>query len=258
MNQAEKAQAFAALHIPGKPVILYNIWDAGSARTVAKAGAPAIATGSWSVAAAQGYSDGQAIPFDLLLTVVERISATVDLPLTVDFEGGYAVEPNGLRENVSRLMGAGAIGINFEDQIVGGEGLHAIDVQSERIAAIRAAADAAGLPFFINARTDLFLKERDADRHKSLVQDAVERASAYADAGASGFFVPGLTDPDLVGKICADVPLPVNVMMAPKAPSIGVLSDCGVARVSFGGWPYMDATAALTERFNERTGAGPQ
>lgn len=164
MNQAEKAQAFAALHIPGKPVILYNIRDAGSARTVAKAGAPAVATGSWSVAAAQGYSDGQAIP----------------------------------------------------------------------------------------------LKERDADRRKSLVQNAVERASAYADAGASGFFVPGLTDPDLVGKICADVSLPVNVMMAPKAPSIGVLSDCGVARVSFGGWPYMDAAAALTERFDERTGMGPQ
>lgn len=248
MTQAGKARAFADLHVPGNPLVLYNIWDAGGAKAVAEAGAKAIATGSWSVAAAQGYTDGQAIPIDLVLQIVSRITETVDLPVTVDFEGGYAEVPEDVAANAARLIGVGAIGVNFEDQIVGGSGLYAVDTQGNRIAALRGAAQSADMPLFINARTDLFLKEKDRSKHQDLMAEAKDRAAAYAAAGASGFFVPGLVDPDLIGAICAATPLPVNVMMMDGAPAATVLASSGVARISYGPGPCFEAMAGLADR----------
>ncbi|MCV6586344.1 MAG: isocitrate lyase/phosphoenolpyruvate mutase family protein, partial [Marinibacterium sp.] len=212
MSQTDKANRFRALHTPGDPLGLYNIWDAGSARAVARSGAPAIATGSWSVAAAQGYEDGEALPLDLLLTIVRRITQSVDLPVSVDFEGGYAAAPDALAAHVVRLLEAGAIGINFEDRIVQGSGLYPMAEQVARIRAIRDAADAFGVPLFINARTDLFLGS-PPDSHAARLPDAIARAAAYADAGADGFFVPGLIDKEQIATITGATPLPVNVMM---------------------------------------------
>lgn len=254
MTQAEKARDFAALHVPGNPLVLYNIWDAGGAKAIAKAGAKALATGSWSVAAAQGYADGQAIPLDMALQIVSRIAATVDLPLTVDFEGGYAEAAAEAAANVTRVIEAGAIGINFEDQVVGGSGLHTAEAQSERIAAVRQAAEAAGIPLFINARTDLFLKEKDRGKHEGLIAEAEARAAAYAEAGASGFFAPGLVDPGLIGGLCKAVSLPVNIMMIDGAPATEALAAAGVARVSYGPAPYFEAMARLAERYREIAG----
>ena len=119
MTQTEKYAAFAALHVPGDPLILYNIWDAGSAKAVAEAGAKAIATGSASVAGAHGYADAETLPLELAIAGVERIVAAVELPVTVDFEGGYAVEPELVGRNVAMLAEAGAVGCNFEDQVIG-------------------------------------------------------------------------------------------------------------------------------------------
>ncbi|MDJ0944919.1 MAG: isocitrate lyase/phosphoenolpyruvate mutase family protein [Kiloniellales bacterium] len=256
MSQAEKARAFADLHKPGAPLLLYNIWDAGGAKAIAEAGAKAVATGSWSVAAAQGYRDGQAIPLDLVLTLLARIAGSVELPVSLDFEGGYAEAPEDLAANLARVIEAGAIGINFEDQVVGGAGLHAPEVQCARIAALRAAAEAAGLPFFLNARTDLFLKEKDRGRHADLVPEAIERAAAYAEAGASGFFAPGLVAPDLIGAVCEATALPVNIMMLDGAPSMAALAALGVARISHGPGPYVTAMADLAADFREAAGAG--
>lgn len=251
MTQARRALDFTQLHVPGQPLLLYNIWDAGGAKAVAKAGAKAIATGSWSVAAAQGYGDGQKIPLDFLLQIVARITETLELPVTVDFEGCYAEAPDGVAANVARVIEAGAIGINFEDQIVGGEGLHPIEAQCGRIAAARQAAGTAEVPLFINARTDLFLKEKDGSRHEGLMAAAKERAAAYAQAGASGFFVPGLTDPELIRSVCDAVSLPVNCMMKEGAPSLAEMGRLGVARISYGPGPYFTAMADLAKRAQE-------
>jgi len=253
MTQSEKADDFAALHVPGDPLVLYNIWDAGSAKAVADAGTSAIATGSWSVAAAQGYPDGEKIPLNLLLGVAERIVLSTDLPVTVDFEGGYARAPEPLAENVLRLIETGAVGINIEDQIVGGDGLYETDEQADRIAAIRQMAQQAKVALFINARTDLFLKEKDASKHGGLVDQAIERADRYASAGASGFFVPGLSDPDLIACICKAVSLPVNVMRPGNAPSRAELGGLGVARISAGPAPYRSMIADLAVRFGSLT-----
>lgn len=239
MDQVVKAQAFGALHVRGTPLVLYNAWDAGSALATVRGGAPAVATGSWSIAAAQGYGDGEAIPLSLVEQIVHRIAATVDVPVTVDFEGGYAIDPAQVAANVERIVRAGAVGINFEDGVVGGAGLHDMEAQCRRIAAIRERADRLGIPLFINARTDLFLQAGDAGRHPTLVNEAVERAARYGQAGASGFFVPGLTDAALIRAICDAVPLAVNIMMTDiLPPSDDLRRASGVSRISYGPFPY--------------------
>ncbi|QPB20029.1 MULTISPECIES: isocitrate lyase/PEP mutase family protein [Rhizobium] len=247
MNQAEKAKAFGALHQKGNPVVLYNIWDAGTGKAVSDAGAKALATGSWSVAAAQGYADGEKIPLEALVATVRSITAANDLPLSVDFEGAYSTDKAGAAANAARLIDAGAVGINFEDQVVGGSGLHPIDKQAARIRAIREMAEAKGIPFFINARTDLFLKFSDPDRHVPLVDEAIERAAAYAEAGASGFFAPGLSNQDLIRRVCEAVTLPVNIMMRQGVPDVKTLAKLGVGRVSYGPGPYR----AMMEKLKE-------
>jgi 2-methylisocitrate lyase-like PEP mutase family enzyme len=245
MNQSEKAARFTALHVKGAPLLLYNAWDAGSAKSIVAAGAKAIATSSWAVAEAQGYRDGEAIPVGLVEQIVARITNTIDVPVTVDFEGGYSDDDKALAENVSRILDLGVIGINFEDRVVKGVGLYAVDRQARRIAAIRDAADKKGINLFINARTDLFLGQK-GDPAKS-VGDALDRAKAYASAGASGFFIPGLRDDALIGRICEGVTLPVNVMVMDGVPSTKRLSELGVARISYGPIPYIRAMGTLQQ-----------
>ncbi|MEM9636412.1 MAG: isocitrate lyase/phosphoenolpyruvate mutase family protein [Pseudomonadota bacterium] len=252
MTQAEKANLFKSLHVKGDPLTLYNIWDAGGAKALAEAGAKSVATGSWSVAAAQGFADGEAIPLPFLLQIVERIAASVDIPVSVDFEGGYAVEPEGLMENIRKLISAGAIGINFEDRVVQGEGLYPVAKQVERIKAIRAAANQANVPLFINARTDVFLKA-DASEHEARTPDAIERGAAYAEAGADGFFVPGLTQKTLIEQIVGASSLPVNVMMRGDLKSVSDVAKTGISRASFGPAPYANAMTDLVERFKNLT-----
>lgn len=244
MTQAEKARLFTSLHRPGDPVVLYNAWDAGSAKVVAEAGAKAIATGSASVAAAHGFDDAEALPLDLVLANATRVAGAVELPATIDFEGAYAVEPEGVAANMARLAGTGAIGCNFEDQVVGGEGLHAVEVQTARIRAARAAV---GADFFINARTDIFLKTRAATHDPARIEEAIARARAYAEAGASGFFVPGLVDLDQLAQVCARSPLPVNFMAFPGAPDAAAVAAARIARISHGPFPHKLAMQALRQ-----------
>jgi 2-methylisocitrate lyase-like PEP mutase family enzyme len=240
----DKARSFAALHRPGDPVILYNAWDAGSAKAVAEAGAKAIATGSASVAAAHGFEDSEALPIELVLANAERVAKAVELPVTIDFEGAYGTEPEAAAANIARLAGTGAVGCNFEDQVIGGEGLHPVEAQAARIRAARAAA---GPDFFINARTDIFLKTRAATHAPEAIEEALARARAYAEAGASGFFVPGLVDLDQLARICEGSPLPVNFMAFPGAPEASEVAAAGVARISHGPFPYRLAMKALKE-----------
>lgn len=246
-TQKEKADAFRSLHVKGSPVILFNIWDAGSARTIEQAGAKAIATGSWAVAAANGFEDGEKLPFESALKNLERIVATVSLPVTLDLEGGYTTDVSGLKENIRHVIAAGAVGINFEDRIVGGDGLHAIEDQCARIEALREAAKEASVPLFINARTDVFLRTYPREHDQAELEQAVQRAKAYAEAGASGLFAPGLRDANLIKELCERSPLPVNIMVLPDTPPQNILAQQGVARISYGAGPYRQITEALGE-----------
>src|SRR6202046_4759780 len=146
MDQNAKAKKFTNLHVKGSPVILYNAWDAGSAKAIVEAGAKAIATSSWSVAAAQGYEDGEDLPLAIVEQVIGKIASSVEVPVTVDFEGGYSDDDHKLASNISKLLDLGIIGINFEDRVVNGKGLYNIDRQAKRLATIRHAAERKGVP----------------------------------------------------------------------------------------------------------------
>ena len=235
-------QAFAALHVPGDPVVLYNIWDVGSALAVIRAGARALATGSHPVADANGWPDGQGVPIEFALANARRIADSTDLPLTVDFESAYSEDPQAGADNVVRLADTGAIGCNFEDQVIGGEGVHPLKTQVKRIEAIRRAV---GDDFFINARTDLYIKTNEHDA--ALLAEVVDRGKAFADAGASGFFVPRLSDPKQIERIVKEVPLPLNVIAFPGAPDKKIWAMAGVARISHGPFPHRALMAKLTE-----------
>ena len=246
-KQSELANAFSGLHAAGDPVVIFNVWDAGSAKAAAAAGAKAIATGSWAVAIANGFDDGEKIPLELVLANLSRITANVDLPVSLDFEGGYAKDPEQIGANAARVIKAGAIGINFEDRLVDGEGLYPIEEQSARIRAIRKAADDLSVPFFINARTDVFLPLDPATHTEAHLEEAIARAHAYAEAGGSGFFAPGLVNPDFIGRLCTASPLPVNILVWPGVPSAKQLAELGVARISYGGGSYRTTMNAFTE-----------
>ncbi len=246
-NQQDKARAFHALHIKGDPVVLYNMWDVGSAKAVEKAGAKALATGSRAVAGALGCDDGESLPLDEAIQHVARIVSTTELPVTMDFEGGYSRDVHVLRANALVALGTGVIGFNFEDQIVGTDSLYGVVEQCERIAALRDACSQANVDVFINARTDIFLKAPRDTHCDAMVDHALERSAAYRDVGASGFFIPGLVDPALLARICLQSALPINVMTMAGAPSNRQLADMGVARISYGPGPWRLAMAYVEE-----------
>lgn len=242
----EKFERFAALHVPGDPVVLYNVWDVGSAHAVEKAGAKALATGSHPVADAHGWPDGQQVPIDFALANAARIVEASSLPLTVDFESGYSTDPHAVAHNVWRLAHMGVVGCNYEDQIIGGEGLRPIPLQVEKIDAIRKQV---GDNFFINARTDLLLKTQQHD--DALIDQVVERGKSFADAGASGFFVPRLSDSKQIERVVREVPLPLNVIAFPGAPPKAEWASAGVARISHGPFPHRALMAKLEEMARE-------
>lgn len=237
-TQVARAKLLHSYHIKGKPLVLRNVWDAGSAKVVGTKDS-VVATSSWAVAAAHGYDDGEKIPMHLVLENLERITDVVEVPVTFDMEGGYALDPVKVGEFTTMIINVGAVGVNFEDQVVGGEGLHEIPFQCERISAISSAAHKAGVPdFFINARTDVFFKDGPDHTHE-LVAEALKRARAYAEAGAHGFFVPGLVDLSLITQLCSESPLPINIMLLGHEPSVEQLIAAGVSRISYGPGPYI-------------------
>jgi len=243
--QKQQAEYFHSLHVSGKPVVLFNIWDAGSTKAVTASGAKALATGSAPVAMAQGYDDGEIIPLAQALQNVQRIVASTDLPVTMDLEGGYGADPETVAETVSQAMSKGIVGFNFEDQVVGTAELYPVDVQAERVAAARTAASENDVHGFVNARTDIFLKAKPNTHNQDMLDEAIARAAAYEQAGADGFFAPGLADEKLIKTLCSEVNLPVNIIALPHVPPNNVLAAAGVARISYGPVPYRQMMKSL-------------
>jgi 2-methylisocitrate lyase-like PEP mutase family enzyme len=241
----DKAAHFRSLHRAGSPLILFNIWDAGSARAVATAGAKAIATGSWSIAAAHGFADGEKIPRELLIETLRRIAGSTDLPVTVDLESGYGGDAEAVAETVRLSIEAGAIGCNIEDSHPADGSLRSVEEAAARIEAARRAADQTCPGYFINARTDVFFQKPPAEHDAAMAAEALARGRAYADAGADGLFAPGVADLRLIRDLASASPLPLNILRPGAEPSIVALGDAGVARISHGSYPYRLAMEAL-------------
>lgn len=242
-NETLAAQ-FRALHRVGEPLTLFNIWDAGSAKIVEEAGARALATGSWAVAAARGYSDGEKMARSDMIDLVRELSGATGLPLTVDLESGYG-DVSDVAETISLAIGAGAIGCNLEDSYPADGSLRPVSEAAERLATARAAADTLLPSFFLNARCDVFFQAPETEHNSKMVAALLERAAAYAAAGADGIFAPGLTDVALIREIANAVPLPLNIMRLNDTVPLREFADAGVARISHGPYPYLAAMEAL-------------
>jgi 2-methylisocitrate lyase-like PEP mutase family enzyme len=229
-STAEKADLLRSLHVPGDPLIMTNVWDSVTARVVAGTpGVKALATASHSVSEAHGVEDGEGLDVDEALAAAQRIIRSVDLPVSVDFEKAYARDAAGTRDNVWRLIEAGAAGLNIEDSLGRAMApLYDIDTQVSKIAAARAAGDRAGVPIVINARVDSLAGDPES------FDDAVTRANAYLDGGADVAFVLGLSTEDLVKRALDEIHGKVSVIADPTSVPLARLAELGVSRVSFG------------------------
>ncbi len=239
MDQKTKAEAFAALHHTGDILILPNAWDAASAAVMADAGAKAVATSSAAVAWSHGYPDGDALPLPLLLATISAVARVCAVPVTADIEGGYTDDLTQLGDTIKAVIGAGAVGINLED------GRRDAHLHARKVEAARKAADATGVALFINARTDVYLKGL-AEGHAAYVE-TVRRAELYRTAGASGIFVPGPSDPDLIGRLADEIKLPLNIMLLPTLAKAAQLQALGVRRVSSATAPFRAAYATVAK-----------
>ncbi|WP_028798928.1 isocitrate lyase/PEP mutase family protein [Streptomyces sp. 142MFCol3.1] len=247
----ETAAAFRALHVPGRPLVLPNAWDAASARIVEEAGAPAVATTSAGLAWGLGRPDGDRLDRAAALGAVARVCAAVRVPVSADIESGYAQDAQGVTDTVRAVLAAGAVGVNIEDALYeGGAPLRPVGDQAERIAAARAAADAADVPLYVNARIDTCLRGAGG------IDETLERAAAYLAAGADGVFVPGVADPVTVKALVDGVDGPLNILVGPGAPTVSELAALGVARVSAGSSIAQAAHAVVLRAARELLSAG--
>jgi len=234
-----------SLHTPGDPLLLPNVWDVATARAVVNAGFPVVATTSWGVAGSLGYEDDEHAPADEMLAAAARIAHAVDVPVTVDAEAGYGMDP---AELVAALKDAGAAGCNLEDTDHAAGALRDPGERAKWLAAVRDAASADDYPLVINARVDIFLEPYIAGAAPGtqidLVPEAVKRANAYLEVGVDCVYPVALWEPDALTLFMAGVDAPVNVSRVPQLSSLEEVAALGVARVS---WAIFLFEAAMTQ-----------
>jgi 2-methylisocitrate lyase-like PEP mutase family enzyme len=254
-TQRAKAEAFRAMHDRSRILVLPNAWDAMSARVIEEAGARAIATTSAGVAFSVGYPDGEAMPRDEMIAAIARIARVVTIPVSADIESGFAHDAREVAETVRRVIDAGAVGINLEDQIHDGtHSLYDLEVAVQRVRAAREAADSAGVPLVINARTDVYLL--GIGEPDSRFEHAIRRANAYRKAGADCMFIPTVSQRADIERILPALDGPLNLITVPGIPTIPELERLGVARVSVGGRLTLGAMSALKKTVAELLSTG--
>lgn len=250
LTQVERARAFKSMHQGPGLLLLPNAWDVVSAKLYEVEGFSAIATTSAGIASTLGFADGERMSLDDNLGVCRRIIENVTIPVSVDIEAGYGAGLDRLSETVAKVIASGAVGVNIEDSAkagcggAGSEGLLTPSAQCDRIAAVRKAADAAGVPLVINARTDVVLEQGASEKW---LHEAVERGNAYRSAGADCVFVPDMATlgESEIAFLVDAIEAPLNVIAGDKTPSVKRLGALGVARLSFGPRPMRAALQFL-------------
>lgn len=231
--QTQKEKQFGQLHHNGELLVLPNVWDPLGAMLLQNLGYKAVATASASIALSNGYQDGEKIPFDHLLLILKRITKSVHIPVTADIESGYAKNNLELKENIKKLIDTGIAGINFEDSKHDEQKLFSREEQADKINLIRKTASEMGSSLFINARTDVFIKEKNLSNEEKL-NEAIARGKFYKDAGADCFYPIVLKEKKSIKTIMNEVSLPVNILMIPGIPDFSTLKEIGLARISLG------------------------
>jgi 2-methylisocitrate lyase-like PEP mutase family enzyme len=255
-TQRTKAEAFRAMHDRSRILVLPNAWDAMSARVIEEAGARAIATTSAGLAFSIGYSDGEAAPRDEAIAAIARIARVVTIPVSADIESGFARDTRELAETIRRVIDAGAVGINLEDQIHDGNTprLYDLDDAIDRVRVARDAATSVGVPLVINARTDVYLL--GIGEPESRFEHTVRRANAYRKAGADCLFVPGVANRADIERLVPALEGPLNLLPFPGIPTIPELERLRVARLSVGTRLTLHAMAGLKKAATELLTAG--
>jgi len=233
-KQQEKAKQFYNLHHSGGLLILPNIWDCLGANLLESLHYPAIATASASVAFTNGYDDGQRISFDSVLALLKKIVSSVSIPVSADIESGFAESDLQLEENTKQLLATGIVGINIEDTDKKTNSILPVETQCEKIKLIKKVSQAVGVPLFVNARADVYLRGKDFDTPESKFEEALKRGRAYKAAGADCFYPIGMTRQEDIKRMVKQLQMPVNVITIPGIPELNVLNEIGVARVSLG------------------------
>ena len=245
-SQAVLARQFLELHRGSKILVLPNAWDVASARIFEDAGFPAIGTTSAGVAFSLGFPDGQKIPREEMLAVVRRIAEAVEVPVTADVEAGFGSTPEEVADTARAVISAGAVGMNLEDGVKGKPDFLAdVNLQKETIRAVLEAGASAGVPFVLNARTDIFLY--GIGPAETRLARAIERLTAYHAAGAPALFAPGVKDKETIAALARGLAGPLNILATVGTPPVGELQQLGVARVSVGSGP-MRATLGYLGR----------
>ena len=234
LKQQEKAKKFYDLHHSGKLLILPNIWDCLGALLLENLSFPAVATASASVAFTNGFDDGENIPFDSLLILLKKIVSCVDIPVTADIESGFAENNEQLKENIKRLLETGIVGINIEDVDKKTNSLWPGEIQCEKIQLIKKISEEIGVPLFINARTDVYIRGKGFDTPEAKLEETLKRGFAYKNAGADCFYPITMNREEDIKKTVEQLRMPVNVLIMDGIPDLKVINEMGVARVSLG------------------------
>jgi 2-methylisocitrate lyase-like PEP mutase family enzyme len=229
-EQARKAEALRALHQGPRALVMANAWDAMTARMFEAEGFPAIATTSGGVAGALGFRDGEGAPWDEVVGQTMRIARAVSVPVTADIEGGFGATARAVGRSVTDIVGAGAVGVNLEDSIPGQGGMRSMEDAAARVMATRAAAHVSGVPIFINARVDLFI--RQVGEGEAQLNEAIERGRAYLAAGADGIYPIGLRDEPTIKRLCDALRCPININVRAGHPTVAALEALGVRRIT--------------------------
>lgn len=241
-EQAIKAQTLLKLHHNGDLLLLPNIWNPLGARMLAAQPFPAVATASAAISAMLGYRDGEFMRRETLLDILRRIVESVDVPVSTDYEAGYADTITDLTESINQLLDTGVVGLNIEDSIGGDGNLRPSDEQAERIAVVREVAARRGVHLVINARADSFVAGLDS---ADALEDAVQRAHAYIAAGADCIYPIGASDSAVIRQLHARIPAALNILGSPAAPPLAELREIGIQRVSLGPFVFR----ALLQKF---------
>ncbi|ALC83525.1 MULTISPECIES: isocitrate lyase/PEP mutase family protein [Bacillus] len=248
-NRTVKYEKFRQLHSRSKTFVLPNAWDAGSAAIYQQSGFEAIGTTSAGMAVSLGYPDGENLPFDKLLEALRSIVNAVDVPISADIEAGYGKSVQEVRENVRQIISTGVVGINLEDGTGNPDApIYDLSLQCEKIAAIKELCDSLKMPLFVNARTDLFWLNIGNPEERLII--AINRCKAYQEAGADSIFVPGLKNTDAINILRQEISIPINLLIDAETPSLQMLSEIGIERVSTGSAPFR-ATVTFLKRVSE-------
>jgi 2-methylisocitrate lyase-like PEP mutase family enzyme len=224
------AAALRALHVPGRPLVAPNAWDALSAQIIERSGFPVVSTSSAAVAASLGFGDGEGAPVEAMLTVAAAVVRSVGVPVTVDFERGYGLAPD---ELVERLAATGAVGLNLEDSAPSTGALVDVEEQAYFLAQVRSAAASAGVDVVINARTDSFLRQAGSPEEQLVA--SISRGNRYLAAGADCVYPLGARDPQAIAALVEGIDGPVNIAHDIQgSATIADLAGLGVARVTLG------------------------